>query len=318
MQKPLSHIPRAGRARDSFAVCLTARETVSDLRRFIDHCRDAEAAHIYLYFDGTNDEAQDVCTVWGQDPFVTITVCDPAFWQSALPDVTAPALEEKQIATCMMAIEKNQSDWLLFCDADEFLAADIPIGEVLAQVPDSQPGVRVRNTEAVWGVSDDITQEFGCGYERRPARNSVIGKYILPYLVFGPDGRVMSRCTAGYTAGKHLLRRGVVPEQMTCHKSRVNGRRLEFLHDLLPDDAHTRVVHFDAIGSDRWHRKWQSRISGATVAANMGASRRRQAEQIAQAFQQGKSEHAFRRLYGLTRWQQFILTRLGLLTRIWS
>lgn len=310
------NVDAAPAQRDSFSVCVTARETVSDLRRFIDHYCDVGAEHIYLHFDGTRDEARDVCVTWDQDPRVTVTVCDQDFWRKVFPTVEAPTLEKKQVAVFMMTIEKNQSDWLLFCDSDEFLTADGPIQEVLAKVPSDQPGVRIRNTEAVWGVSDDLTEDFGCGFERHPSGDTFIGRRLMPYLVYGRDGALMRRCLTGYVEGKHLLRRGVVPAKMTCHDSRMGERRLAFLHDVLPEDANARIVHFDAIGSARWHRKWQSRISGKTNAADMGKSRRQQERRIAEAMTDGNGEQLFRQLYGLSRWQQFILGRFGLLTRI--
>lgn len=302
---------------DSFSVCVMAREEGAVLQRFVDHYTRAGASRIFLYFDGTQDEAQAACQEFANNDLVTLQVCDKEFWGEMFPDQEKVLLDPKLICVFRRSIELNDSDWILFCDADEFVVGRAPLGEVLAQVPSEIHGVRLLNTEAVWGQSDDVHEPFGCTYERRrfPPKK-VIRRAILPFLTYGMDGFVLKRGLAGHVQGKHLIRKGVVPERMSSHSSTADGQRASLLWKTVQNTRGLRIVHFDAIGFERWREKWLSRIEGRTISDKMARVRLRQMARVEKAIKNGTDEQLFRRYYGLNRWQKFVLRRFGLLTRI--
>ena len=293
------------------------RETLSDACRFIDHYLRAGAEQIYIFFDGSHTEARDLIEAYSDVDAVVVFVCDAAFWQKTYPDIDVPMLVPKQVAIRKIAINQNTSDWLLFCDADEFVTGDESLGAVLSRLPKDCPGVIIPNSEAVWGVGEDIWKPFGCGFERFSFPEGFIGRSLLPIVVYGLNARPMRRGTTGHGAGKHLLRRGVRPNKMKCHLSVVAGRKVEKLEALLPaGGVNTRLVHYDAIGYDRWRMKWENRVSGISRPSTRYPPRIKQFVMIAGALEAGDGEKLFRRFNSLNRWQQFVLRRLGLLARI--
>ncbi|MCK0172483.1 glycosyltransferase family 2 protein [Aliiroseovarius sp. S1123] len=309
---------------DSFSVTLCARESLSVLQSFVDHYQLAGAEQIFLYIDDEKDVSDAVAAALAPYAFVTVQGCDEAFWKEAYPDERVPSLPQKQQVLYSRAIGLNTSDWLFFCDADEFIVGDRPIGKALAQVSDDILGVRLMNSEAVWGPGDDIGQPYGCSYERLSfgvsrqvkSRKKRFLRAVFAMLVYGRDWREMIKGIAGHSMGKHFLRRGVHPERMNSHFSFIAGTRIPYLPQDIRMQHNWRVVHFDAISFGRWQEKWQGRLSGSTNTGRIGASRVAQLDATRRAFQNGKPQRLFRRFYVLNRWQQFVLMRFGLLKRL--
>lgn len=301
---------------DSFSICSLVRETLPVLERFVEHHQRAGVEHVFLFFDGTVDETRQIQDAFQDNDTVSITCCDSTFWTQIYPNKARIDLGDKQYAAFYRGIDLNTSDWLLFCDADEYVVADRPLGVALAKLPKSWSGVRLQNTEAVWGPKDNIHEDFGCSYERNSFPNGFRGRTLLPLLVYGRSWLLIRRGMTGYTTGKHLLRAGVVPEKMTSHFSRVNGKRVRFIPKRIQREFNLRIVHFDAIGFERWKAKWESRILGQAIPRTRSMARKRQWAKIAAAFETGAEAKLFRRINSLNRWQQFVLVQLGLLGRI--
>lgn len=309
---------------DSFSVTLCARESLSVLRSFVEYYQRAGAEQIFLYIDDEKEVSDAACGALKPYRLVSVTGCDGDFWKKEYPDEDVPTLTQKQVALRDRAIALNKSDWLFFCDADEFIVGDQPIGKALAQVPKSFHGVRLKNSEAVWGPGDDIAQPFGSTYERfsfkskgrfmsrkkKPIRN------LISILVYGRDWREMEKGAAGHSKGKHFLRRGVYPDASTSHVSTVDGKNTPWMPQEISEQHNWHVVHFDAISLQRWQEKWQGRLSGRTNNGQIGISRVGQRKAASLAFQKGKAHRLFRRYYEINRWQKFILIRLGLLQKI--
>lgn len=294
----------------SFSVCLMAREPAEVIRRFVSYYHGIGAERIFVYLDGVPEagEASEIEEVAAK-PYVSLSFCDEVFWSDAL------GAQERFLTTKLShifrtCIAHNGSDWLLFCDADEFLATDRSVSEILDLVPPSVPGIRIHNTEAIWGPEDNIHGLFDCGYERRGF--SRWGKFFLSPLTYGRAWIALKRGTSGHVEGKHMLRRGVEPEKMGSHFSTVNGAPVPYLHELKPELSETRIVHYDAMGYERWLSKWLMRINRTTVSNTMSKSRLHLLREIQASVDNGTSEQAFRRYNALNRWQLFVLKVLGL------
>lgn len=301
---------------NSYSVCCLARESLPTVQRFVDHYRHGGADRIFLFLDGTDDETQEVSDAFQGDDFVSITRCNPEFWRNMYPDGIDMNLSDKIVGVFELGIHKNKSDWVLFCDADEFVVGDRPLGVALAMLPTDFRGVRIQNTEAVWGVEDDISKPYSCGFERAPFKGSLGRKEFLARLVYGRNWKFMRRGTAGHVAGKHLLRKGVIPDEITSHLSIVDGKKVRFMPVGLRRSMNLRLVHFDAISHQRWREKWQSRLREYSNFEDLGKPRQLQLEMVKSALKDGTDHQLFRRYYGLNHWQKFMLRRLGLLTSI--
>ncbi|WP_424941648.1 glycosyltransferase family 2 protein [Aliiroseovarius sp. S253] len=292
------------------------RETLPVLQRFVEHHQRVGAEHVFLYFDGTEEETRPIREAFAGDSSVSVDCCDSNYWDKMYPGKEQIDLGDKQIGAFRDGLTRNTSDWILICDADEFVVSDEPLGVALAQLPEDFKGVRIRNTEAVWGPGGDIHNEFSCEYERHPFPTGYLGNTLLPILVYGRDWFMIRRGVTGYKEGKHLLRKGMIPEELTSHSSVFGGKRVRFMPPGIARGINLRIVHFDAIGYERWETKWATRISGRTIPRTKAPMRLKQWALIEEALSAGRGESLFRRMSALNFWQAFVLNRLGLLTRI--
>lgn len=300
---------------NSFSVCALIQERPFVIERFVSHYQRVGAEQIFIYFDGDVPNKESELIKILDNNRVSHVVCDAEFWHQKTGE-TSPALSTKIVAAFRDAIPRNRSDWVLFCDVDELVVGNCPLGHALAQLPTDVFGVRLRNTEAVWCSKQNTNIPFSCNYERSPFPAGRLGQTVLPMLVYGRAWRVMRRGTTGHTSGKHLLRRGVFPDEMTSHSSVVEGKAIRYLHEIIPNHLSQRILHFDAISQDRWVEKWRKRIQGRTISTTMGLVRQQQMARIAEALNLGHIEREFRRYNSLNSWQLKILGRLGLADRI--
>ncbi|NDW54794.1 glycosyltransferase family 2 protein [Aliiroseovarius sp. PrR006] len=210
--------------RGSFAVCSLVRETLPDMCRFVTHYLRAGAEHIYINFDGSQAEASEHIAAFADVEAVTIAVCDAEFWQKTYPKESVPKLVPKQIAVRKIAIGLNQSDWLLFCDAGEFVVGDEMLGTVLSRLPNDCPGVVIRNSEAVWG---------GAWFRTRldaTSRSLGAARWIVWTTSFQPGMRISGSCistplamTAGVRSGKAAFLAAQF-QALECLRVSGNGR----------------------------------------------------------------------------------------------
>lgn len=301
---------------ESFSICCLVREKVTVLQRFVEHHQRAGVEHVYLYFDGSQEETRPICEAFKTDKSVSVKCCDSTYWSTNYPGKSKIDLPDKRLKVFTECVDQNTSDWLLICDADEFVVADRPLGSILAQLPKETLGVRIPNSEAVWGPEANIHEEFGCDYERHPFPTGYWGKAFLPLLVYGRDWSILGRGVTGHREGKHLLRKGMVPDVMTSHWSKFDGKKIDFMPSGMAEGSNLRIVHFDAVGYERWKDKWCGRISGRAIPRTRNPMRLKQWKMIEKALSDGQGEDVFRRICTLNRWQVFVLKCLGLLSRI--
>lgn len=298
----------------TFSVCSLVRETSDVVQRFVDHYRRLGAETIFIYFDQDVPDADVEVPDFSGDSDVDLRLCTRAFWAGP-QEQGVIGLDTKQMTTFHDAIRRNRSSWLLFCDADEFLTGTSALRETLERLPAEVKGIRIRNTEAVWATGDGSYDAFTCTHERRPFPRGLIGERLLPLLVYGRDRHELRRGTTGHREGKQMLRRGVVPETVNVHTAVVDGQGLRFLHDLLPEARDCRIVHFDALGYDRWVSKWSMRLNAVTRPV-VTKLRRQQESRIGAAFRAGRTRRIFERYNTVNFWQRLVLARCNLLHRL--
>ncbi|MFD1343338.1 hypothetical protein [Litorisediminicola beolgyonensis] len=281
----------------SFAVCAMVRETVDVLDVFARSYAQSGAARIVLYYDGSETEAAPV--------------------EAAAPG-GALALEEKQEHVFRHALERNREDWLLLCDSDEILQRGHLLGAALAALPEDVPGIRLRNTEAVWGTGHDIEPAFSSTYERHPFPWGKRRSALVAMLVYGRLWRQMRRGTAGHKLGKQLIRRGRTPDTVTNHFAIFDGVKTTFLDAYLegPDLPYFR--HYDAVSFARWSEKWRVWHSADTHAIRMSDARLEQMTVIRAGLGTEAARQAIRRYNQVGPWQRGVLSLLKLLDRIES
>jgi hypothetical protein len=110
----------------------------------------------------------------------------------------------RQMANARHAYQALQFDWLLMCDADEYVLPKQDLGSLLAAQPETIDFVRIRVAEKVL-PSDLIPQTVFQGTFRLP---KVKGKAFAAEIYGEEVAPLLERVVAGHDIGKSIVRRG--------------------------------------------------------------------------------------------------------------
>ncbi|MFS4439247.1 glycosyltransferase family 2 protein [Paracoccaceae bacterium GXU_MW_L88] len=300
-----------------FDVVSMMREDPEIIAHFIAYYRGQGAAKIHLFFDA--ETVPDAVAALAEGN-VTVRACDAAFWASL--DMPRPeAVEPRQIAVFQHVFRGLEADWVLPCDADEFLNGPKPLVEIFDAVPREVDAVLFPPIEAVWGPGEGIDTPFGSHWFRvlRPeSADSRWRKALRALRLYGPAGLMMRRGFVGHTSGKFILRRGAVFDEFRLHTVRRDGKPITTsAEDLGAPLSQTYLAHFDAISFDRWVKKFRvpALETPRALLSRRSRQRRWQFAQFRRAYKAGSEalRRLFRGLYTLDEKQIETLRSKGLL-----
>jgi hypothetical protein len=220
--------------------------------------------------------------------------------------------EEAQATIYNAAFKACQSDWLLVVDADEFVFGPIPIRELLQMAPLETSAIQIPTAEAVWGPGDDINLDFGSTYFRTPIPRA---SRLIQRIVYKDNADLFHMGLLGHYVGKHFVRKEAEIDSVTIHSSISKGRSISrHVKRISPVGRRFYVAHFDAIGFDRWKKKWSLRYTGATNMLDLSSKRTRQMKIVKDGINQGEetAKKVFSKLNSINRIQWVILRMLGL------
>lgn len=297
----------------SFSVVALMKEEAGVIRRFVDYYHRLGAQRIFILHDGPIAPlAADGITpaaLAGQG--VELMSCDDAFWQRETGAVPAH-LEHRLRAAFALGHARNPSDWLLVCDADEFVIDRMPLAAFLDRIPAGVDSVVIPPAEAVWGPGEDIDTPFGSTWFRRPGLEGRFGKYI----VYGPLGVLFRRGLLGHALGKQFVRRGARFDLIHQHFAYQDGKRTSVpAARIHPDLAVVELAHFDAISYARWYEKFRRPLLNYDKVAMRERSWRRRVQihlfKWAMRLGGGAPRRLCRASYGLSARQLRYLERRG-------
>jgi hypothetical protein len=300
-------------AKGTFSVCCMMRESPDVVRRFCQYYRQIGAENVWMFWDGNpRGEERHALENAARAGGSSLVFCDDDFWRGLGVDGPILRFEELQSHVYRFGYEQCKSDWMFFCDADEFLVSPVPVPDVLKAIPEDVESLRIRNFEAVWGPDDDISEAFASSYFRVPLPRVPLLSRALSWIVFGKYVRLTRRGLVGHSQGKHFLRTGIKDLTIQSHVSLCNGKSLGvWAHSLDAVPEGIFVAHFDAISFERWCEKWRRRISQERLNEKMGKPRQKQMDLVADAFEKNAAEELFRRLYLLSKSKYRVLSALG-------
>ncbi len=187
--------------RASWMVQATVNEPLDLLVAFVSHYLELGADLVHLCLDRPHPEAE---ALFDGNPKIRMTRCDPAYWAEVSPRGRPMNLAGRQIANAQHLYPHLQYDWLLTCDADEYVHAKQDMGAALALVPETLDFVRLKVAEKV--LPPDLNpQTIFEGMFRLPRER---GKTYATEI-YGPKVAVLlERVVAGHDLGKSMVRRG--------------------------------------------------------------------------------------------------------------
>jgi hypothetical protein len=189
--------------RATWMVHATVNEPPALLCAFVAHYLDLGADLVDLYLDRPSPEAERL--LGGHDR-VRLTVCTDDYWRAQGLAERPPLHMRRQVRNAARSYAALRHDWMLFCDADEFLVPEADFGGMLAALPPDVPFRRIRVVERV--MRRDVPQQsIFDGIFRRPLPPE--GQEETLRRAYG-DGvaALLTKGLAGHVAGKSVLRRG--------------------------------------------------------------------------------------------------------------
>ncbi|MFN6977398.1 MAG: glycosyltransferase family 2 protein [Gemmobacter sp.] len=187
--------------RATWMVHATVHEPTALVCAFVAHYLGLGADLIDLRLDRPAPEVERLLAPLDR---VRVTVCTDAYWQATGRDAR-PALHTlRQRVNAAHAYRALEQDWMLFCDADEFLVPEGRFADRLAALPARVQFRRIRVVERV--QRDGVPQD---GLFDGVFRGPLPDQGDVAERIYGREtARFLTRGLAGHVAGKSVMRRG--------------------------------------------------------------------------------------------------------------
>ncbi len=232
-----------------WGVCATVKAPVEQVLAFAAHHLDLGASRVWLHFDDPADPAADAVAGLRR---VSAIRCDAAYWAKTAGR-QPPTHQLRQFRNITRVYRRTDVEFVAHFDVDEFLIADVPVADILADLPEDRAILRVEPWEALHepDLSDDIFTA------RQFRRGLPMDDVAAVERVFGPFAPLLSRGMLSHTVGKCFFRTGVEGLMPNIHGARIAGERV-FGGRFHPDLA---LLHFHAEDPERWTRGLAFRLS---------------------------------------------------------
>lgn len=224
-----------------WGIVATLAEPAPLVMAFVAHHLSLGASEMHIYFDDPNDPAADLLD-WL--PPVTVTRCTMDYWR-ATASWKPKRHNNRQSANATHAQSQCAVDFLLHCDADEFLRPKSDVPAQLAEVPGDITWTKIFNLEramvrgaAQSTIFDGVFKVFYQGMDTTPLRRSD----LAPMGFTGhAAGKPFVRTRIGMNIGIHVPRHG-----------HIKARVVPPHH---PADQ-IELVHFDGMTPLHWAAKF--------------------------------------------------------------
>ncbi|EBA12249.1 hypothetical protein RCCS2_13169 [Roseobacter sp. CCS2] len=255
----------------TWAVVATVDEPPALVQAFVAWHLSLGAAQVFVYCDRPDDPLQDML---GHLPQVTTVICDEAHWLRV--GKSRPRRHQvRQVRNARDAYARMQAEWLLHCDADEFLRAGVSVSDVLGDVTQDTDCLVVPVAERMHLKGAPVATIFE-GAFRRPFRDRAAKGRKL----FGPDYDLTYKGLTGHAQGKTFVRGGR-PLQMSIHRPRPAHNDQDISMQRAAADT-LELLHFEGLTPTYWIYKLSRMIHALAERDGMPPSdhRRKQADAL--------------------------------------
>ena len=240
-----------------WGVVTTAKAEAEEILRFAAYHLEAGATRIHVFLDEPTPKAFKALKA---HPNCRVTVCDQTFWQRR--GIKRPAKHQvRQTRNATFGYNRAKGlDWVAHLDIDEFLVSRLPLGQILANLPQDSRTARVRPMEALSRTGDHGTPEaFKAFIANGPERRSLSQRLYPQFGTFVRGGFV------SHVAGKVFARTGQDQMHFKIHNAVVAGIENPHLVDL-PDVS---LAHCHASNWAEWNAKHRFRHNKGSYRADL-------------------------------------------------
>jgi len=247
----LSRLQSGEKPAATWSVVSTVAEPPSLLLAFAAHYLSIGASEVHLFLD---DPGQPGIELLKAMPGVRLTICDAAYWKTS-GKKRPPRQEGRQIHNANVAYSEARSDWLFFCDADEYLLPVQPVGKLLGQLPETVIQCRPHMSERMFGPGPQ--DSLFAGQIKRP----IPTKVAALSEAFGPLAPFTTGGLLGHVIGKSFTRTGRSDIRIKIHmavpKDPAVEMRMRKMKRLRPGPQLDGLwlVHYDGLTPLHWKLK---------------------------------------------------------------
>lgn len=190
------------------------------------------ASEVHVFLDRANPDAQ---TALADVANCHVTLCDARYWEESSRAERPIRHTARQKYNATQVYKTRPLDWVMQCDADEFL--DLTGGFEQELLESRARTIRLRNVERVRrGPSDDIFHGTFRGIEENTG---------LTDQVYGRWAAFLDAGMAGYHDGKDIVRSG---ENFTMGVHfPIDATTMERHHEPYVEMRNARILHFDGL-----------------------------------------------------------------------
>ncbi len=224
-----------------WGIVATVAEPAPLVLAFVAHHLTLGASEIHIYLDEPNDPVGDALE-WL--PPVRVTRCDKSYWQAVAPR-RPRRHNNRQSINATHAQSVCNLDYLLSCDADEFLRPSSRVDDQIAEIPEWATWTKVFNLERTMvrgapqqSIFDGAFKVHYQGREDTQLRTSD----LMPIGFTGhAAGKPMVRTKIGMNIGIHVPRYGHIKDRVVPPH--------------YPADQ-IELIHFDGLTPLHWAGKF--------------------------------------------------------------
>lgn len=241
---------RPGRRSGTWSICSMVAEPPELLCVFAAYYLELGAQEVHFYLDDPHQAGVDMLKAIDG---VRLTYCDDAFWARLGGRPKGQVM--RQVRVFNQGYRACPSEWVLFCDADEYFFSDVPVAALLGAVLPEIAHCRTRMAERVFRAETAQAHLFD-GVGRVPLNKSKVLE-----AVYGDRVEMTTRGLTGHVLGKSFVRTGRGDLRMRVHfpvptdPDEEKRQRAAGTLKPGPDLEGGRLVHFDGMTSLHWRLK---------------------------------------------------------------
>jgi hypothetical protein len=207
----------------------------------LHHIR-AGASEINLYLDRPAPRTMEMLRPF---PQVRFTLCDDAYWQDDRPE----KVEARQVINATDAYRRTKTDWLLHCDADEFVGGRTPLAVALSKLAPTDMVARLQTAERVTVIGQKPRTFFD-----GPFRLCVLKDRKTAISIYGEMNDYLNAGVTGHSLGKVLVRTGQ-SFRLGLHYARPKGAGQDVTVPDITLPEHV-LLHYDGLTSLHYLNKF--------------------------------------------------------------
>lgn len=238
-------------ATEKWGIVSTIKAPAKEILDFAAYHLEAGARRLFIYLDTPCPAARPFLKA---HPKIRVFDCDEASWLQRRTGGKPEKHQQRQTLNATRAYRRQSEDldWLIHIDVDEFLWADTPIAQILAQLPQTILNARTRPIEALAGDGTAFK-----GVATGPDRKATVGR------IYPQHGEYLKGGFLSHVQGKIFVRTGLPDLSLRIHNIFQGALENPGSQELPEVD----LCHFHARTWEQWLAQYRYRLKQGSYRA---------------------------------------------------